>query len=827
MRHWSGTCVAAPDTFGSSKGSERHPGLPRPKDARFYGVHRGKEKVLEMAEKVPELIGHNVERLDVVEKVTGTAVYADDIQFGKGLLYARIKRSPHPHARIISIDTSRAETFPGVKVVITGADFPNHIGLYLKDKYILARDRVRFVGEPVAAVAAVSEEIAEEALKLIDVEYELLDPVFDAEYGASPEAPLIHPRLAEYDAPNFIFPQAGTNIANHFKIRKGDVEKAWQDCAFIVERKFKIPHIQHVPIEPHVAIAQQSGDGQVTVWASSQSPFAQRNIFAKALGMSQSDIRVIAPYVGGGFGCKAAVTMEALPVALATKANGRPVKLRLTREEEFYTNFVRQALTIKIRVGCDADGRLLAMENMMYWDGGASTEYGVNITRAGGYSSTGPYDIPNVRTDSLCVYTNHPIGGAYRGFGMSELHTAVDQCMDELAELIGMDKVAFHKLNCVREGDALVTGMTMHANGLLECIDEVAEALAWGQEAAASAPNRRRGKGIALAWKAPAMPPNAGSSARVQLNEDGTVTLGIGGQEIGQGSFTVAAQIAAATLGIPYESVRIAGPLDTHYSPYEWQTVASRITWSMGNAIRDAAGDARRQIIELVAEAWDEDMDDLDIVDGVVISYKSENETPLRDLVIYGLPNENFTEWKGGPVVGRGKFMPTYVTGLDPETGQGERAVVHYTVGVQGLDVEVDLDTGKIEILKAVSAFDVGKAINPRLVEAQLEGGIVQGMSSALFEEIQLNQGVMQNPSFVDYRIATSTDIPRNITSIIIEVPQDDGPWGARGIGEHPMIPTIAALGNAVYDAVGVRLDGPPYSAERVFLAMVDAGITD
>jgi carbon-monoxide dehydrogenase large subunit len=311
----------------------------------------------------------------------------------------------------------------------------------------------------------------------------------------------------------------------------------------------------------------------------------------------------------------------------------------------------------------------------------------------------------------------------------------------------------------------------------------------------------------------------------VQLNEDGTVTLGIGGQELGQGSFTVAAQIAAATLGVPYDWVRIAGPLDTQYSPYEWQTVASRITWSMGNAIRQAAGDARRQILEVVAGAWDEDIEDLDIVQGVVFSYKSENETPLRNLVIYGLPNEDYTEWTGGPIVGHGSFMPTYVTGLDPQTGQGDRAVVHYTVGAQGLDVEVDMDTGRVEILKAVSAYDVGKAINPQLVEAQLEGGIVQGMSSAIFEKMQLDKGVMQNPSFVDYRIATAADIPQEIISVIVEVPQDDGPWGARGIGEHPMIPTIAALGNAVCEAVGIRLDGPPYSAERIYLAMADAGI--
>jgi CO/xanthine dehydrogenase Mo-binding subunit len=776
-------------------------------------------------EKSSSPIGASLPRNDIFEKVTGTAVYTDDFQFGNKLLYARAKRSPYPHALIKKIDTGKAEALPGVKVVVTGKDFPNRIGLYLQDKTIFATDRVRFVGEAVAAVAAISDEVAMKAVELIDVQYEELEAVFDAEFGASEKAPLIHPDLGTYIYPNFIFPKPGTNIANYFKIRKGDVESAWKNCAQVVERTYKIPHIQHVPIETHVAIAQMDEKGKVTLWASSQSPFAQRNLIAHALHISQSDLRVIAPMVGGGFGSKAGVTMEAIPVALATKCKGWPVKFILTREEEFFTNFVRQGLTIKVKVGCDNNGNLLALKNMMYWDGGASTEYGVNVTRAGGYSSSGPYDIPNVETDSICVYTNHPIGGAYRGFGMSELHTGIDQAMDELAEKMGMDKVTFLKKNGVAEGDILVTGMTMHANGLQQCIDNVAKSLNFNEKSKPSSPDRLRGKGMAIAWKAPAMPPNAGSSAWVELAEDGNVTVGLGGQELGQGTFTVMAQMAAAALGVPYDKVRIAGPVDTQYSPYEWQTVASRLTWSMGNAVRAAAADARKQILDMVAEAWHENAEDLDIVNGVVVSYKSEQETPLSNIVIYGLPKENDQGWTGGPIIGRGSFMPKYVTGLDAETGQGPRAVVHYTVGCEGLDIEIDKNTGKIYVQKAAAAFDVGKAINPSLVKAQIEGGFVQGLSSAMFEEIKLVKGVMTNPSFVDYRIATAPDVDFLLETPFVEVPQDDGPWGARGIGEHPMVPTIAALGNAIYDATGIRLQGPPYSAEKIFLALVDAGI--
>jgi carbon-monoxide dehydrogenase large subunit len=309
------------------------------------------------------------------------------------------------------------------------------------------------------------------------------------------------------------------------------------------------------------------------------------------------------------------------------------------------------------------------------------------------------------------------------------------------------------------------------------------------------------------------------------LAEDGKITVGLGGQEIGQGTFTVMAQMAAAALGVKYEDVRIAGPIDTQYSPYEWQTVASRLTWSMGNAVRNAAADARRQILEVVAEAWHEKPEDLDIVNGIVVSYKSENETTLKDIGIYGIPKENNEGWIGGPIIGRGSFMPTYVTNLDAETGQGPRSVVHYTVGCEGLDIEIDKETGAITVLKAAAAFDVGHAINPVLVKSQIEGGFVQGLSSAMFEEIKLKKGVMTNPSFMDYRIATTADTDFPLDTPYVEVPQDDGPWGARGVGEHPMVPTIAALGNAIYDAAKIRLPGPPFSAEKIYLALLDAGI--
>ncbi len=773
-----------------------------------------------MEGQTSEPVGKSVQRIDAYDKVTGAAVYADDLQFGPGLYYGRLVRSPHAHALIKRIDAGKALALPGVKAVVTGAGVPHNIGLYLVDRPILARDRVRYVGEPVAGVVAGSEEIAAEGAALVEVEYEELPAVFDPVEGAQPGAPLLHPDLGSYKVANFIFPQPGSNISEHFKLRRGDVDAAWPQCAAIVEGTFRLPQIQHVPIEPHVAVGLWEQSGEVTLWTGSQSPFAQRDMIAQSLGIPHGNLRVVSPYVGGGFGGKAGISMEVCAVVMARAVQGHPVKLRMTREEEFVGTNVRQSLVARTKIGCDAEGNLLAMETRYYFGGGAYNDYGVNIARAAGYSCTGPYLIPNVKGDSYCVYTNQPIGSAMRGFGMPEIHWGIEQIMDQLAEKIGMDAAEFRRRNCVKTGAKILTGMEMTPIDLVACIDKAAAAVNWGKVEPASAPHKRRGKGLAIMWKAPAMPPNPGSAAIVRFNEDATVNVSIGAQDLGQGAFTAMAQIAAQALGVPYEWVRISVPVDTKYSPYEWQTVASRITWSTGNAVKAAAEDARRQILEVVAAHWGESPSDLDIKDGVVVSYRSEEEMPLKGMVIYGLPNPGFEGWKGGPIVGQGKFMPTYVTNLDFETGQGTRAVVHYTVGAQAVDLEVDTETGEVEVLKIASVYDVGKAINPDLIMTQIEGGAVHGMSSA-YEGLKFDaQGRPLNPNLVDYRIATAADIPGEIHGEFVETALEDGPWGARGVGEHVMVPTAPAIANALYDALGVRFDALPLSAEKVYTAI-------
>ncbi len=773
-----------------------------------------------MVQHTCDPVGKSVPRVDIRDKVTGAAKYADDLPFGPGLHFGRLVRSPYAHALVKGIDASEALKLPGVKAVVTGQDVRAHIGLYLKDRPVFAQDRVRYVGDPVAGVVASSEEAAEEGARLVAVDYEELPAVFDPLEAARPGAPLLHPKLAEYEVADFIFPEPGTNVSEHFKLRKGNPESAWPRCAAIVEGTFRLPRIQHVPIEPHVAVALWETSGKVTLWTSTQSPFAKRDLIAQSLGLSHGDLRVVAPYVGGGFGGKAGVSMEVYAVAMAQAVKGHPVKLRMTREEEFVGTTTRQDLIAHAKIGCDADGNLLAMETEYYFGGGAYNDYGVNIARAAGYSCTGPYDIPHVRGDSYCVYTNMPIGSAMRGFGMPEIHWGIEQIMDQLAEKVGMDSAEFRRRNCVQSGDVILTGMTMHPIDLRACIDKVTTAVNWYKQESPSGPEKKRGKGLAIMWKAPAMPPNPGSSAIVRFNEDATVSVEIGAQELGQGAFTVAAQVAAQSLGVPYEWIRVSAPVDTRYSPYEWQTVASRITWSMGNAVKAAAEDARTQILNIVAAHWDEDVADLDIRDGRIVSYHSERELPLDQMVVYGLPNEGSEGWSGGPIVGQGRFMPTYVTNLDPDTGQGRRAVVHYTVGAQAVDLEVDLGTGQVEILKIASAYDVGKAINPDLVMTQIEGGAVHGASSA-FEALSYDEkGRPLNSDLADYRIMTAADAPREIHGDIIESPLSDGPWGARGVGEHTMVPTAPAIANALYSALGIRFNELPLSAEKIFMAL-------
>ncbi|HUN65187.1 MAG TPA: xanthine dehydrogenase family protein molybdopterin-binding subunit [Bacteroidota bacterium] len=774
--------------------------------------------------KTNTYIGMPAVRIDGKAKVTGAAEFIDDLDFGPDLLYAAIVESPHAHAAINGIDTRGAAQVPGVVRVVTGKDFPFRFGLYMHDRYIFAQDRVRFVGEQVAAVIARDPAAARRAALLVKVDYTELPSILAVDSALAKDAYLIHPELRNYKHVPWFFPAGGTNIAHIRKVRKGDVAKAFRDADAVFEDTYTVPRYAHCAIEVHGAVGLYDNSDRLTVWTASQSPYTQRHLFAEALaplGLSHKDIRVITPFIGGGFGGKAGVSMEIMGAALATAVKGRPVKVLWSREQEFYNTYQRQGLTARLRVGLKKDGTIVAMDNTLNWDAGAYVEYGANVVNAAGLSASGPYNIPHVSIDSVCIYTNLPPGGPYRGFGYSEFLFGLESHLNEIAKKMHIDPVELRRKNAIREGDILNYGGKMNANGLLEAIDKTAEAIGWGDRKQPADPRKASGKGFALFWKAPAMPPNASSSAVLKFNEDASINILVSGMEIGQGLLTVLAQIAAEVLTVPPEKIRVETP-DTDRNPYEWQTVGSHVTWGCGRAVENAAIDAREQIFDLVERALGLPRTSLYLERETVRSRTDASfSLALRDFIIAGIAQRDGS-YRGGPVIGRGMFMPEFTSALsDPETSQGGHPNVHYTVGASAVEIEVDRETGKITIPKAVLAVDVGRAINPDLVNGQITGGLVQGIATVLYEDMRFDgKGKLLNPNFTDYKIPTALDIPGEIVPIIIEVPQKDGPFGARGVGEHTMIPAAPMIANAVEDALGIRIRSMPITAEKIILTM-------
>jgi carbon-monoxide dehydrogenase large subunit len=769
-------------------------------------------------------IGKSTVRIDGKAKVSGAAEFIDDLDFGPDLLYAAIVESKFAHAIINKIDTSEAENIPGVVKIVTGKDFPFRFGLYMHDRFIFAQDRVRFVGEQIGAVIARDAATALKAAKLVRVDYTELPAILNVEQALAKDANLIHPELRHYKHVPWFFPKSDTNIAHLRKVRKGDVEKAFKESDFIFEDTYTVPRYAHCAIEVHGAVGLYDNSDRLTVWTASQSPYTQRNLFAEALaplGLSHKDIRVITPFIGGGFGGKAGVSMEILGAALATAVKGRPVKVLWSRAQEFYNTYQRQGLTARIKVGLKKDGTIIAMDNILNWDAGAYVEYGANVVNAAGLSASGPYNIPNVSIDSVCVYTNLPPGGPYRGFGYSEFLFGLESHLNEIAKKMKIDPIQLRRKNAIREGDILNYGGKMNANGLIEAIDKVEKEIEWGKKETSSDPNKAIGKGIALFWKAPAMPPNASSSAFLKFNEDGSINILISGMEIGQGLLTVMAQIAAEVLTVPPEKIRVETP-DTDRNPYEWQTVGSHVTWGCGRAVESAAIDAREQIFDIVERALGKDRKSL-YLENESVKSKTDNNFSLKlcDFIIAGIQKPDGS-YRGGPILGRGMFMPEFTSALsDPETSQGGHPNVHYTVGASAVKIEVDKQTGKVKIPKVVLAVDVGKALNPDLINGQITGGLLQGIATVLYEDMRFNnKGKLINPNFTDYKIPTSMDIPDEIVPIIIEVPQPDGPSGARGVGEHTMIPCAPMIANAVDDALGIRIKSMPITAEKIALSV-------
>lgn len=771
-------------------------------------------------------VGKSATRADAWEKLTGTATYVSDMVL-PGMLYAQVKKSPHARAKIIRIDTSKAESLPGVRAVLTGDELDYRIGIYIVDKDILAKGVVRHYGEAVAAVAAESLETARKAVDLIDVEYEVLDPVLNHMDALKKDAVLVHPDLGSYKYIEAVFtPVPGTNIANWTKLRKGDVERGFAESAYVVEREYDNPSVQHVPMETHVAIVAWGVNDRVTIWSSAQSPFTVRNLFCNTFSLPLNNVRVIIPHVGGGFGGKAGIHIEPLVACLSKKAGGVPVKLQASREEEFTLLPCRSALTYRIKTGVSAEGKILAQKMEMYWDAGAYADYAVNVTRASGYSAAGPYEIPNAWVDAYTVYTNKPYGTAYRGFGHVEFHWGIERHMNLVARTIGMDPVEFRRKNALRPGSVTLTGekIASHTGDVLACMDAVARSIGYGKLTKAErdrerATGRKIGKGVALLHKAPAMPSNTATAAVVKMNSDGSVSVNVGLTEIGQGSTTALGQIVAERLGFGLDRVHVKVEKDTDSDPYDWQTVASKGLLMSGNACILACEDLLRKGYAVASQVVKAGVEDLaHDANGVYVKHDPENRVAWPQIAIgYAYPDGRGI---GGPLIGVGSYIAQGLSNLDKETGQGNPAL-DWTFGAHGIICEVDPVTGEYAVRKIASAFDVGKVVNPQLLRGQVVGGMLQGLGTAMCEGyIYDRQGHLLNPSFTDNKIPTAKDLPMEIETIAVENSQIDGPYGARGVAEHPMISVAPALGNAIQAAVDADLTHMPIRCEDVWRAL-------
>lgn len=769
------------------------------------------------------VVGVTLPMLDATERVSGRINYVLNFEL-PGMLVGKILRSPFPHARLVNIDSSGAEGSAGVVAVLTRNDFgaaTNFSGRYgrvFRDQTVVAFDRVRFVGDPVAAVAAVNEDAAEEALSLIKVDYEELPAVFDEEEALKPAAPLVHdPRPEQQPMFTKLIQDlpGGSNVCSHFKLRRGDVERGFREADFVFEDIFRSPAAQHVPLEPHVTVAQYARD-KLTLWTSTQMPHAIRAQMAELFHLPLARVRVIVETLGGGFGSKGSLRLEPITSFLAFKSN-RPVKIVLRREEEFVT-VCKHPATIRIKTGVTKEGALVARQVSADFNTGAYSDIGPVVARNGGSAMSGPYRIPHVRIDSRAVWTNLVPAGALRGFGVPQAVWAYENQMDMIAERLSLDPVAFRRKNLLRDGELFATGEKLDGMHYDELLDRAAAAVNWTKRdarwldadpTANHKPTLRRGKGLALVIKATITPST--SSAAVKLNEDGSLNVLASSVELGQGAKTVLAQIAAEALQIPIGSVSMSDP-DTDLTPYDQQTSSSRTTFSMGGAIRKASEDLTQQLLEKAAELLEAAVSDLALAQGRV----AVRGSPARSLS-YG---EIVVHSNQGNLVGHGAFSTR--GGLDLETGQGIGSV-HWHQGAIACEVEVDVETGKIKVLQLSPCVFAGRVVNPRLCELQLEGSAIFGFGQALFEEmIYGDHGQLLNANLGDYNVPSFEDIPRKLNPLALEHQASEE---LHGVGETLLPPVMAAIGNAVYNAVGARVRDLPLTAEKVLRELVAASL--
>ena len=782
-----------------------------------------------------QVLGKSVPRLDALEKVTGRAKFCGDMSL-PGMLYAKVLRSPHAHARIVSVDTSRAEKLPGVRVVITGQDVPDkRYGLFIFDQYILAKDVVRYVGEAVAAVAADTLDVAEKAIELIEVRYEELPAIFDVDEAWEEKPPVVlHPELAGYQRGLFLTPHLvleRPNVNNYFKVRRGDVEQGFREADLVMENRFSLARIHHVEAEPHVWIAQCDPDGGLTMWLGQQGIHLQKQYYTGVFGIPPSKIRVVNAYhVGGSFGGKIGLIADPIVISLAMKT-ARPVKYTFTREEMFICGGSRVPTVIYIKDGVKRDGTLVAREMRILFNIGAYANMGPLGVRNETFVVAGSYRIPNCRIDSYGVYTNLPLIAPFRGFGSAELSWAIESHMDILARKLGLDPAEFRERNFLKEGEPNVHGELVHSFGAGECQQAVMKAIDWDKKPPEASYPWKKGRGLAVTNKY-SMAPTA-AVALVKILEDGGVEVRTSLDEVGQGAMTVIAQVAAEEFGLPLEKVKMVWG-DTNITPYFPSSSSSRTTFQLGKAVWLACQDAKRQLFELVAPRLRVPPQDLETRDSrVYVKSIPSNSIEIRSLFIVERPMSAqafgaFSE-EAGEIVGKGVWNQPFVyenyeTGrMKPEDAQkGLRMASFYSYAAQVTELVVNVETGEVMIERVATAGDMGFPVNPKMCQQQMEGALAMGIGITLWEEMLFDKGRALNPNLRDYMITTSQDMPNNndVKILMAPVPHKDNPYGAKGIAEVLTCPIPASIANAVYDAVGVRITDLPITREKILKAL-------
>jgi 4-hydroxybenzoyl-CoA reductase subunit alpha len=750
------------------------------------------------------VVGKAHRKIDGLAKATGAAIYTDDIQL-PGMLHAKTLRSPHAHARVKRVDFSKALALPGVHAAIGGASMPIKYGVipWTPDENALAVDKVRFIGDPVAAVAAVDEDTANAALKLIEVEYEVLHAYFDPREALERGEPAIHES------------KKGGNVSKSVQLEFGDVDAALSQAAVVVEDDYTFHGTTHAPIEPHCAVATYSADGLLTLWSATQITHYVHRALSRVLELPAHKIRVIQPCLGGAFGGKSDPFSLEFCVSKLAMLTGRPVKMLWTREEVFYAHRGRHPMQMHYRSGASADGKLLGVDAKILIDGGSYSSFGLVTTYYSGQLLTGPYHFPSYRFDSTRVFTNKPPCGPKRGHGSVQPRFAFEVQLDQLAEKLGLDPLEIRRRNFQGDFTRTVNGQRITSNGFLQCLDEVERASDWRARKGKLPFGRGLGVAGSMYISGTNYPvyPNDMPQAGVQLKVDrsGLVTVFTGGNDIGQGSNSLCAYIVAEELGLKLDQVRVVAA-DTDLCPVDLGAYSSRVTFMVGNATIDACRKLREQLVAAVAEKWDCAAKRVRFIDGLVVDLEDVSRS-MSTMEAFQLAEAKFD------TLGATGAYNTPTLGGDYRGGTiGASPAYSFTAHV--VECEVDVETGRIAVERVWIAHDCGRAINPMIVAGQMEGSAYMGLAEAVLEDHDINRfGLHKGPSLLDYRIPTSLDTPE-LHALIVESLDPEGPYGAKEAGEGPLHPSLPALSNAIYDAVGIRLKHLPFTPAKVLAAL-------